>query len=349
MSTNLPAPLNPFPVFVPYTVRSDLYQLGKPAYGQVEDTVFRIDSEYPIDTAERLRILQEHPEHSRLYLTDDLENLIECLWDLAAYIAIDQPQYAVFADGRFQSKLLGISLGQDYRLSFAPNQAKFPDLGERCYVHLESLTTFERLSDLLTLSVQEDLFIGKVLDEAPKDGQAGDIMEWMLVAFPSHWSPQSKIGLSFAGVHAPIPNNERLIGAANKLVKAMSTRGPFMRYNWTFSTHHLSRNPALTERYAADASYLFDTPDRETFMDRLYFRTERQTFVPFPRYQRYLFTIHTYLNQIHQALNTPERWDTMMAAMETVPANVLEHRRNLGKIIATLSWWNEQHNRSEPT
>ena len=323
----LPPPLYPFPVTSPFQVKSDLYQLGRELHGNLEEKLFLFDSDFEVTISERLQQLHSYPEHCRLYLNDDLIDLEYCLWQTAAHMARDQADYVGFSGGVLSSKLLGLSLDGNYQLAFDEQQSFFPELSAACYEHLQSLEGFDRLCDMLVFCAQEDLVIGRTLKD-----KAHDEMECLLVALPSHWSPQDKIGLSFRDVHKPVPNSEKLQAASNRLVKAMSSKGPFVRYNWTFSTHHWPRNPKTAEDYQAERRVLTEALEQDSFGKHLYFRTERQTLLAFPERQRYLFTIHTYIQPFEEALNSPERWQLMLDTLNSVPPSWLAERHNLGQI-----------------
>lgn len=328
----LPTPRNPFPVKVPYYVRSDMYKLGKNIQGYIEDQLFIVDAHYEKIFWACLEVLKNYPQHSRVYLDADLDGLTACLWDVAACIAQELPEYTSFEGASFTSKLLGVSLEQDGTLHFERESALFPELGMACYEHLQGLSDFERLCDLLRLSVQEDLVISQVIDDG-----GSDRMECLLVPIPVKWDPLEKIGLTFAGVHAPIPNNDRLMGAAPNLVQAIMTKGPFVRYNWSISTSRLCRNPAIEENYRAADAILGQLDSYDEMMQGVHFRSERQTLVAFPQHNRYLFTIHTYLHPFAEVLTTRERQQTMLDVLQTVPTDVREHRGIVNGVIDHLA------------
>ena len=116
------------------------------------------------------------------------------------------------------------------------------------------------------------------------------------VCFPSGWRPERILGRDFSTIHAPIPEFERVGAAASKLVDAMLTRGPYVRFVWTVSPDAaLDHHP--------------DHWERLSFSDqaaRGYLRVERQLTVPFPDVSASLFLIRTYLYPF-DSLDEPER------------------------------------------
>ena len=206
-------------------------------------------------------LLKTHPEHVRVYVDTDLDGLTVCLWEVAHCIAEDQPEFASYENGRFTSKLLGLSLNRNQSIRLEPENAIFKEIASACYKHLQPLSHFEQLCDLLRLSVQEDIVIGRVFPES-----STDIMECLLVPLPSKWTPQEKVGLSFAGTHAPIPNNERLVNAAPRLVDAIMTKGDFIRYNWSLSSNELPQDPAINTNMPGDYQALNQITNYDTMM-----------------------------------------------------------------------------------
>jgi len=327
----LPEPLKVFPIKTPYLVRSDMYKLGQTHNGVQENDFFMVDTDYEHTVLTCLDELKNHPDHARVYMNTDIDGLRASLWEVAETIADDQPQYATYDGDTFTSKLLGVSLGHATAIEFDRDSAIFPDLGNVCYEHLQVLSSFEQLCDLLRLSVQEDLVIGKVSDDG-KD----DYMECLLVPLPSKWNPLDKVGLNFADVHAPIPNSERLVKASPRLVTAIMNKGPFVRYNWTLSSQHLPQNPAIHE-YQQDYEQLDQIKDFDTMMQSVYFRVERQTLKAFPHLNRYVFIIHTYLHRLTDVLTSAERQRRMLEVLLSIPKAVRDHRSMANCVIDNLS------------
>jgi hypothetical protein len=328
---SLSAPRIVFPVKIPYIVRSDMYKLGKPLNGMTEDHMFMIDAAYETNITTVLDMLQAHPEDVRLYLDDDLDGLLAGLWAIAQTIADDQPNYFTYQNGLFTTSLLGISLAQNGELAFRADDAAFPELGASCYAHLQTVSGIQRVCDMLRLSVQEDLVIGKIDPDTNTD-----VMECMLVPLPSKWSPQEKIGLSFAGTHAVIPNSERLVSAAPRLVDAIMSKGPYVRYNWTLASDRLPQDPRITPDFKQMYAALEEMTDIDEIMATYHFRVERQTLKALPNLHRYVFAIHTYSNPLAEVLTSTDRQQQLLDVLETMPGDVRSHRSMTGSVITAL-------------
>lgn len=306
----LEEPRNPFPVRLPHIVRSDMYNMHKTLYGFDEELLFLIDSDYQKTFHECLTVLKEHPKHGRAYLTEHIESLEQCLWEIAEIIPGELPEYFGFSNNTYSSKLLGVSLSRDDELKFDRSAAVFPEEGEACYAHLQQLEPFDRLCDMLRLSIQEDINISYV----GPDGFP-DKFDCLLVPIPSQWDPDDKIGMDFATMHSPIPHSERLIKAAPNLIAAIMSKGDFVRYNWTIGPDWWNRNPALEPDLTPVLETVNSITDLNTILDALYFRTERQTLRAFPHLHRYLFTIHTYIHPLSTVVTTTERKQILLQAL----------------------------------
>lgn len=120
---------------------------------------------------------------------------------------------------------------------------------------------------------------------------SGDGKTVMLhVCSPSHWAPAEKLGLSFLEMHGPVPHFERVAKAMPALLDAMVSKGPYVRFVWSFVTdtrlnHHPvappGADPVLWRGRSFDSS--LDTP--------FYLRVERQVTLPLPESRASLFFI----------------------------------------------------------
>ncbi len=331
----LPQEVVPFPVKVPFIVSSDMYKLGKPLFNKAENTLLWFDDRYPDFVKAKLFMLANHPEHSRCYLTDALEDVEQCLWELLEIVAKEQSEYIYSDATSFGSKLLGIYLTKDGILSQDTKTSLFPELTALCFEHLDSLTPFARLSDLLTLSIQEDLAMMHKTGEGATDDRA----ECLFVALPTHWDPKEKLGLDFGAIHVPIAHSKTFNKAQGNLMKAMTYKGPFVRYNWGMSSSDdLSLNPILlVGDHSLAAEDLADITDPQQLVDRLYFRTERQTLVPFPHLHRSIFTIRIFQQPLREALNTQERRKDFAEAVASMTPEVLRYRGMTGFVDTLLA------------
>lgn len=240
----------------------------------------------------------------------------------------------------------------------AAGPERLPELARRARVHLAGLPPLERLADALALSVQEDLVVmGLGAGAAPGAGAgagagthaaAGDdgassthrsgtastggpaagSAELLHVCFPSGWDPATRAGADFATLHGPVPHGETLRRAAPQVVRAMVSKGPFVRYVWSLVPGpELDRNP----RRRADLR-------RTVPPEALWFRVERQTVMPLPEQRRALFTIRVYMAPLAEVLTGPERRATLASAIASMDDALLAYKGIGRGRDALLAW-----------
>lgn len=305
MST-LPPIREPFPVKVPFKTAVDLYKLGKPLNGFDENTAFLFDQAYPAMLTEKLAVFQAHPEHVLLYLKDDLDALQTIYWQTAAVIAHEHPTRFTCDERGMRSRLTGCGITRDGDVIFDDDEVPYPELGEQIAAYLSTLNDdADRLSAALALSVQEDVVVMRHTQSADAHG---DEAEALLVALPTHWDPLEKLGQDFGTIHVPVGDNERLLRAHPRLMRAMIEQGPFVRYNWSLSSvPQLAQNPVLGAGHTLADNRLrhLDTP--AAILDALFFRSERQTLLNYPDQRRAVFLIRIYQRPLRDALQTAEQ------------------------------------------
>lgn len=136
--------------------------------------------------------------------------------------------------------------------------------------------------DALALQIQPDVAL------VHTDATGADRVEAIHVCAPSRWSPASKVGRSFVEVHVPVPGFEPINRVAGKLVEAMVTRGPFVRFVWTVETNnHLNHHPIAPPGFDETVwnGRLFEE-------GQFFVRVERQTLLGIPEVGCALFFIH---------------------------------------------------------
>jgi hypothetical protein len=141
------------------------------------------------------------------------------------------------------------------------------------------------------------------------------------VSFPSNWSPESILGLSFSEVHRTVPDFPRGERESLALVNAMVRKGPYVRFVWTISPdNNLDHHPEFG---------VFGSWD---FCDEGYLRVERQITVPFPLEGGALFLVRTYLTPFSH-LNSSES-DTLVKALVSLPEEVSFYKGISNKVLA---------------
>ena len=282
----LEPPSPPFPVAVPTTIKADIYKWTD------ADQHFDLDSDLPRYSREVLRGLRHSPAQSRCIDTADPTGLATSLWHTLAQLAREYPAFFdVDVDRRvFCNRLWGFMLrGTQLEVYDA---ALEPELAREIVNFLRDSPT--RLEDAVRLSIQEDLAI---IHRPAAAAITGDRAEALLVCLPSSWNPADKIGRDFSAIHQPIAHSERLEKSHANLNKVLFAK-PFKRFVWALvSDGVLCHNPAVHTRPKL-ASIPFD---------KLYFRSERQTFIPLPDLKRYVFTIRVYSTPLADVLTDERR------------------------------------------
>jgi hypothetical protein len=103
--------------------------------------------------------------------------------------------------------------------------------------------------------------------------------------FPSGWAPEEKAGFSFAELHQPVADSERLRASADIITKLMSGEHSYHRSVWGLaSSDKLSMHPRYSHKYVEPKS-----------IDDIWFRYEHQITAPIERDVSSLFTVDVQL------------------------------------------------------
>jgi len=336
----LPDERVPFPVAPVFRIRPDMHRWPEGDRGYL-----RLDARYPAYFDEKLRLLGADPAGCRVLSPDAEPDGVEgALVRVAEALAEDAASRGgagpvpVAVDARtLRFPLLGVVLDREgldaSAAGTAPGEGPRPPalraLGARALAHLAQLPPLERLADALALAVQEDLVIVRAdaPGAGPEAGPAGHA-ELLHVCFPSGWDPASRAGADFAALHAPVPHGRVLQRAAPQVVRAMVSKGPFVRYVWSLAPDaRLDRNP----RRHADLRAAVPP-------EALWFRVERQTVMPLPELRRALFTIRVYMAPLPAVLTGAERRSTLAAAVASMDEALLAYKGIGEGKDALLAW-----------
>lgn len=238
--------------------------------------------------------------------------------------ASEHPKQLQWDGDRARCAPLGVSVcGEDV---FQEGASCF-GLGDEVFRCLGQLPGPWRLPGLLALAFLEDL--------AVVDGASASV-PWMSVALPSHWSPAEKLGRSFTQIHAPVADSQTLQAAGPQLMALVSQGERWERFVWNLSSHprlhaHPERVPA--ERWPAG--------ERTCFEQQAWWRTERQTFIPFKDSTgaaQAIFTIAVEVMPLRQALSSPSRVSALHEALASMTPSVLAYR-GLDRVREPLLAW----------
>ncbi len=135
------------------------------------------------------------------------------------------------------------------------------------------------------------------------------------VCFPNRWDLRSKLGLTMAEVHTPVPRlNDQLADPIDDALRRLDPARSFWRLGWT----------------------LIDTPDHFTPVDAgdrpaeqakpsdLYVRVERETLRRLPRTGAIVFTIRTYVTPLPAVADMGRA--ELAAAVAAWPGDVLAYK-----------------------
>ncbi|MBS0446583.1 MAG: DUF3445 domain-containing protein [Proteobacteria bacterium] len=184
---------------------------------------------------------------------------------------------------------------------------------------LRALPPGWRAPALLALAFADDFAI--------VDAASGTI-PWLAVCLPSHWAPEQKIGRNFAEVHAPVADNQLLIGAGAALMRLVTGAERWERFVWTITgdgvlDHHPLRHPKGP--WPGDPA-------------RMHFRSEHQTFIPLPERAQAMFTIRVETRPLPDIADTPERAQRLHDAIATMSPAVLAYRGLEAPRAGLLAW-----------
>ncbi len=181
-------------------------------------------------------------------------------------------------------------------------------LGDEVARCLHGLPAEWRQPALLALAFAEDFAI--------LDAASGRI-PWLAVCLPSHWAPEDKLGRHFAEVHAPVADNALLLKASEGLMRLVTGADRWERFVWNITDQpRLHAHPAHGE-----ARRWEHTP-----VDRAFFRSEHQTFIPLPQRAQAAFTILVDVQPLSEVLDSPARAAALHAAVSTMSEAVLAYR-----------------------
>ena len=130
-------------------------------------------------------------------------------------------------------------------------------------------------------------------------GEAGYRLVAAVLCFPAHWRLADKLGRPLELIHAPVPGfGERLAAPVDRFFGNIRVERPVWRVNWSL----------------VDTPTLFLPPEhrghpREIAAERageeLWLRVERQTLRRLPRSGDVVFGIHTYVEPLAEAIESP--------------------------------------------
>jgi len=295
-------------VQAPFRMQPGLRRL---APGATQLTVSARDGRH---LSEKLAVLGPHAELA--LLQSPQFDPLPALSALACQAAAEHPQAFSWDGSSAGAQLLGWQVRDGTCLPL-PGAADPHSAVGQC---LQNLPPAWRLAGLLCLAFAEDF--------AVIDGHSAHI-PWLAVALPSHWAPSDKVGRHFAQVHAPVADNRQLLAASHALASLVSAEQRWERFVWGISAQsHLNAHPAQPK----------PPWQQGKVVAQACFRTERQTFIPVPKYRQAVFTILVDTQPLSDAIDSSHKAKRLHDAVASMSPAVLQYRGLQEVREELLSW-----------
>lgn len=331
-STILPAPRPPFMVKDTFVVKADLFPLGGTYNGIVEDRHLAVDAELERYVSAKLESLREDERRYHPFETDDPAGLAEALWRVFGLYAEESPGVVTaVAERVFDVAFLGVRVDGSTDPA-RPEVERLPGitpLGSEVTAWLRGREGLRRLGDALALSCQPDLVVMRALPDG------ADVAEWLHVCLPSGWRPTDKVGRPLREIHRPVADSARLMASSPNIVKAMVSKGPYVRFGWSVHTDpalnaHPDVRPPLVDvggRTPAEVARL------------CYLRMERQTVFSMPDLDRSLFTVRTYVDPVVERVAAePSLRPRLASLIASCSPEVLRYKGMADTAAPLLAW-----------
>jgi dimethylamine monooxygenase subunit A len=258
-----------------------------------------VDDRFAAQLAERRRLLSERPADVLAGLPESLPGQQELLCLLLEHLPERFPEHYRRTDGRIENRTTGESFAI----------AAWEDA---------PLALAGRL-------VQEDLCL-------MQRGEAGYRLVAAVLCFPAHWRLSDKLGRPLDAIHGPVPGfAERLAATVDRFFASIQVARPVWRVNWSL----------------VDAATLFRPPEHrghprpisaERAGSELWLRVERQTLRRLPGSGDVVFGIHTYVDPLGHAIDTPEAARALGARIREMPDDMAHYKSILPIREPLLAW-----------
>jgi dimethylamine monooxygenase subunit A len=211
---------------------------------------------------------------------------------------------------------------------------RFPEHYQRQGGRIENLTTGECFAlpawddaplELAGRLVQEDLCL-------MQRGEAGYRLVAAVLCFPAHWRLSDKLGRPLAAIHGPVPGfGERLADPVDRFFHNIQVARPVWRVNWSLvdtptlflPPEHRGRPKPVSAEHAGE---------------ELWLRVERQTLRRLPRSGDVVFGIHTHVDPLADAIDSPEAARALAARIREMPEPMARYKSILPIRAPLLAW-----------
>jgi dimethylamine monooxygenase subunit A len=211
---------------------------------------------------------------------------------------------------------------------------RFPEQFRRVDGRIENRVTGERFVlaawedaplELMGRLVQEDLCL-------MQRGDAGYRLVAAVLCFPAHWRLADKLGRPLQVIHEPVPGFGECLGdPVDRFFASIQVERPVWRVNWSL----------------VDAPTLFRPPEhrgnpRPTSAEQagrqLWLRVERQTLRRLPRSGDVVFGIHTCVDPLGDAIDSPQAAQALAARIREMPDAMARYKSILPIRAPLLAW-----------
>ncbi len=193
--------------------------------------------------------------------------------------------------------------------------------------HPECVSVIDKQGDLHPLDhagrlVAEDLCI-----MGTRNGKL--VLTAATLCFPNRWRLADKLGHSMLDIHQPVARYEQDIGAAtDSFLERLSVDKPVWRANWGVVDDPTLFQP--TGHGRSDAQRCDPAS--------LFLRVERQALIRLPATNAVLFSIHTYVSPLPEAVTSIDDRFRLAAAIERLPPDVLTYKSMTSFAADVVAW-----------
>ena len=188
---------------------------------------------------------------------------------------------------------------------------------------LYKLNQFKNPIELASLLVQEDLVM-----MSPKEDKF--YLEAASLSAPSHWSLTEKFSKSLMDLHHGVPGYKEDIGQrVDEIFNRLPTERILERFNWS-----IYDDPKLFQPVHSKPFVEF----KESKLNKLFLRVERQTIRKLPTYGTVLFTIRVYVDPIESILNDEHTLTSLKMAVENL-SEPMKKYKSIDQLEKTLLLW----------
>ncbi len=260
---------------------------------------FDVDEQYPVEIAERQRLMSERRAEVFGMASGSAAACSEALTMLIEHLTRVHPDWFACDGITFHNRLTG----EDWQLAA-----------------IDPLALSGRL-------VQEDLCLIEASPEGPR-------LTGAIVCFPSRWRLDEKLGRPLAEVHARVPfYGDRLARPVDRFMGHVRAGHIAARLNWSVMDDPTLFQPTGKWRTAHDA-----TITEQNAGDRLFLRVERQALRRLPVSGAVLFGIRVHVYPLASAITSPARAAGLAAAVRALPEETA-HYKSLPMFQTALLGW----------